>query len=375
VQADRLAEALGDLPLALVQASRLLAEAGLSVDDYLSLLGTQAEELLDQSPPESHPHSLAAAIRLATDRLAEIDPAALALVRVAAFFAPEPIPVDVLTHPLTLAGADTPPIRVTGLAATVANPVAAHRSLSLIGSYGLARTDLAGASRGVQLHRLTQAVLRDQLCDVQTAAYRCYADALLVAADPGDERDPACWPGWARILPHLLAADPATSSSPELQELACRAAWYLYYRSDSRPGRDLAAHLHQQWSLRLGPDHRHTLRAAHVLVLFLASFGPYGRVRQLAEDTFARCRRVLGDDHPDTLHAAHHLAICLHIMGLFERSRQLNSDTLTRRRRLLGENHLDTWRAAHNLGRDLRELGEAEKARQLHESCLGYARR
>ena len=68
-EADRLAEALGDLPLALVQAAGFLAETGMLVDHYLGLLETRAEELLDQSPPESHPLSLAAAIRVSTDRL------------------------------------------------------------------------------------------------------------------------------------------------------------------------------------------------------------------------------------------------------------------------------------------------------------------
>jgi DNA-binding SARP family transcriptional activator len=368
-KADWLAETLGDLPLALAQASRLLAETGLSVDYYVELLETRAAELLDQSPPESHPHSLATAIRLGTDRLAEADPVALALVRLAAFLAPKPVPADVLIRPVAVPCA-APPAELSALAAAVASPVAAHRSLGRIGSYGLARTD-----RGLQLHRLTQAVLRDQLSDVHADAYRRYAHALLVAADPGDERDPACWPGWAQILPHVLAADPATSSIPGLWDLACRGVWYLYYRSDSRPGRDLAEHLHRQWNQRRGPDDRHTLRAAHVLVLFLASFGPYQRACQLAEDTFARCRRVFGDDNPDTLDAAHHLAICLHLVGSFEQARQLNLDTLTRRRRVLGEDHIDTRRAAHNLARDLRELGEAQAARQLHQDCLAYARR
>ncbi|MGH3696189.1 MAG: FxSxx-COOH system tetratricopeptide repeat protein [Pseudonocardiaceae bacterium] len=369
VEAGRLAEALGDLPLALVQASRLLAETGLSVDYYLDLLETRAEELLDQIPPESHPHSFAAAIRLATDRLAEVDPAALALVRVAAFLAAEPIPAELLTRPVALPVEEVP-AELSALAVAAARPVAAHRSLGRIGGFGLARTD-----RGLQLHRLTQAVLRDQLSATDSVAYRRCAHALLVAADPGDERDPACWPGWARILPHLLAADPTTASGPELRELACRATWYLYYRSDSRPGRDLAERLHREWSGRLGPDDRHTLRAAHILVLFLASFGPYRGVRRLAQDTLSRCRRVLGDDHPDTLRAAHHLAICLHMMGEFEQSRQLNLDTLTRMRRVLGDDHLDARRAAHNLARDLRELGQLEEARQLHEDCLSYARR
>ena len=61
--------------------------------EYLDLLDSSTEELLDQSPPQAHPHSLAAAIRVSTDRLTRVDPAALALVRIGAFLAPEPISV------------------------------------------------------------------------------------------------------------------------------------------------------------------------------------------------------------------------------------------------------------------------------------------
>jgi hypothetical protein len=368
-EADRLAEALGDLPLALAQAAGFLAETGMPVEHYLRLLGTRAEELLDQSPPESHPRSLAAAIRVSIDRLAEVDPAALALVRIGAFLAPEPIAADILTRPIAAAGDSWPP-ELAALTAAAASPVAAHRSLGWVGSYGLARID-----RGLQLHRLTQAVLRNQLAADATAAYRTYAQALLVAADPGNERDPVCWPSWARILPHLLATDPATSPSSDLRDLACRAAWYLYYRGERHPVRDLAEHLHRQWCKQLGPDNRHSLRAAHIRVLVLASVGPYRQASELAEDTLNRCRRVLGDDDPDTLYAAQYLAVCLHEMGAFEQARQLNADTLARRRRVLGDNHLEVPRTAHYLGRDLRELGEVETARQLHEDCFAYARR
>jgi hypothetical protein len=188
-EADRLAEALGDLPLALAQAVGFLVETGMPVEHYLGLLETRTEELLDQSPPESHPLSLAAAIRVSTGQLAEVDPAALALVRIGAFLAAEPIPAAVLTRPIAATGNSWLP-ELEALAAAGADPVAAHRSLGWVGSYGLARLD-----RGLQLHRLTQAVLRDQLNTDHTAAYRSYAQALLVAADPGDGKDPACWPG------------------------------------------------------------------------------------------------------------------------------------------------------------------------------------
>ncbi|MGH4011175.1 MAG: FxSxx-COOH system tetratricopeptide repeat protein [Pseudonocardiaceae bacterium] len=370
-EADRLAEALGDLPLALAQAAGFLAETGMPIDHYLGLLETQGEELLDQSPPQSHTLSLVAAIRISTDRLAEVDPAALALVRIGAFLAPEPIPADILIRPIATPGQSQPP-ELEALTVTVASPVAAHRSLGRVGRYGLARI----VDRGLHLHRLTQAILRNQLLvNDSAAAYRAYAQALLVAADPGDEWNPACWPIWVRILPHLLASDPATSPSPDLRDLACRAAWYLYSRGDIHSARGLAEHLYRQWCERLGPDNQHTLRAAHIFVRLLNDVGPYHHARQLGEDTFARCRRMFGDDHPDTLLAAHLLASCLHRAGAFEQARKLNVDTLARARRALGEDHINRHRTAHNLARDLRELGEAEAARQLHENILAYRRR
>ncbi|MGH4018243.1 MAG: FxSxx-COOH system tetratricopeptide repeat protein, partial [Pseudonocardiaceae bacterium] len=369
-EVDRLAEALGDLPLALAQAAGFLSETGMSVDRYLGLLETRTEELLEQSRPPSHPHSLAAVIRLSTDRLAEVDPAALALVRIGAFLAPEPIPTELLTRPTPVTGNNRPP-ELEALATAAVSPVAAHRSLGQACSYGLAR--IVGC--GLLLHRLTQAVLRDQLHASAATAYRSYAQALLVAADPGDEWNPACWPDWAQILPHLLATDPATSPSPALRDLACRAVWYRHNRGNSHPARDLAEHLHRHWGERLGPDDPHSLRIAHALVRLLVDIGPYGQARELGEDTLARCRRVLGDDHPDTLDAAHHLAKCLHETGGFEQSRQLNADTLARRRRVFGDDHIHVQRTAYNLARDLRELGDVEAARQLHEDTLSRRRR
>jgi hypothetical protein len=94
--ADRVADALGDLPLALARAGGFLAETGIPAVQYLNLLRTQTGELLDQSPPHTHPYSLTAALQLTTDRLAQDGPPALALIRVSAFLAPEPIPAEVL---------------------------------------------------------------------------------------------------------------------------------------------------------------------------------------------------------------------------------------------------------------------------------------
>ena len=55
----------------------------------------------------------------------------------------------------------------------------------------------------------------------------------MAASSPGDTDAPGTWPAWARLLPHLLALDPAATSNPALRDLACDAAWYLIMRGDS----------------------------------------------------------------------------------------------------------------------------------------------
>jgi hypothetical protein len=100
VEADRVAAAVGDLPLAVEQAGSLLADTGLTVDKYLRLLAERAHDLLDHDPGSAYPQSLAASWAVAFDRLAVDDPTALDLLTVVAWCGPEPVPLGLLTdHP------------------------------------------------------------------------------------------------------------------------------------------------------------------------------------------------------------------------------------------------------------------------------------
>ena len=197
------------------------------------------------------------------------------------------------------------------LAARAADPLAWRQTLAYLTRQSLARID----HRGLQLHRLTQAILRDRLTPAQAAATRKNAEALLAASDPGDPPNPATWPRWARLTPHVLAADLAATDSPALSELARHTCWYLIERGDTRTAHDLVNGLHQQWRDRLGEDHPHTLTAAHYLARTLLEMGRHAESRDLNQDTLERRRRVLGHDHPDTLHSAHNLAADLRDLG------------------------------------------------------------
>ena len=159
--ADRLAAQLGDLPLAVAQAAGFMAETGISAAEYLDLLRTQAGKLLNQAAPgSSYPRSLAAATRLVADRLDGEDPAAAQLASVCAFLAPEPVPEDLFTRvPGELPGE---------LAARAADPLGWRQTLAQLARQSLARID----QRGLVMHRLTQAILRDRLAPEQDTATR-----------------------------------------------------------------------------------------------------------------------------------------------------------------------------------------------------------
>jgi len=361
--ADRLAAELGDLPLAIAQAAGFMADTGMAADEFLGLLRTRAGQLLAQGTPGSYPRSLAAATGLIADRLARQDPAAAELASVCAFLAPEPIPESLFT-----AAAGVLPGE---LAARAADPLAWRQTLAHMTRQSLARID----HRGLQMHRLTQAILRDRLTLAQAAATRKYAEAMLAASDPRDMANPVTWPRWARLTPHVLAADLTATDTSALRELAGHMCWYLLERGDTRTAHDLASGLHQQWRDRLGEDHPHTLTAAHYLAWTLLEMGRHAESRDLNHDTLGRRRRILGPDHPDTLYSAHNLAINLRKLGDVQAARDLNQDTLARHRRIRGHDHRSTLSSATILAHDLRALGEVQAAHDLNQDTVARRRR
>ena len=149
--ADQVAEALGDLPLALEQAAGLLRDTGMPVTDYLALLDAEAGRVLGhRADPAGRDRTVAASWTVAFDRLAADNPAALLLLSLAAWLAPEPIPLTVFTqHP------DRLPDPLPG---TVGDPLAVAALTGLVQRRGLAQV----TPQTIRLHRVPAALLRDR---------------------------------------------------------------------------------------------------------------------------------------------------------------------------------------------------------------------
>jgi len=356
--AAELADGLGNLPLALAQAAAYLADTGMAATAYRKLLETQPAATLSKGQPVGYPRSLAAATQLSVSRLGREDPAAAELVNVCAFLGPEPVPGTLFAR----AREHLP----AALADCVADPLAWADALARIGRSAIARVD----RHGLQFHRLTQAVIRDSQVSDQAAAYRGFAGEILVANAPGHADDPASWPDWATLMPHLLAMDFTAVVRPELRTLACRATRYLLDRGSVLSSRDLAETLRRHWSGQLGPDDPFTLNAASNLAAALWHLNQWTAARELDEDTLERRRRVLGEDHPETLRSANNLASDLDALGQREAARDLFEATLERRRAILGDDHPDTLSSAHNLATERRAMGDAPGARVLFDDTL-----
>ena len=288
--AARVAEALGDLPLALAQAGAHLADIGTSVENYLTLLDERTVPLLNQDTPDTYRVSVAASAQPSIDRLRVQSPAALMLLSLASHLAPEPIPLTLFTV--------DPAQLPEPLATEAGDPFVITALTRLLSQHGLAYVE----SSTLAVHRLLAAILRS--CSNPQQNLSDHAVRLLRAAAPADDPwdNTPTWPIWRQLLPHVLVAtDPhrnLVGAGEDVAWLLNRAAMYLQTRGEPAPAGPL---FERAWKLRrsmLGDDHADTLESAGSLCLNLWEVGQYERSCQLGEDTLARMRRVLGEDHP-----------------------------------------------------------------------------
>jgi hypothetical protein len=361
--ADKLAAELGDLPLAAAQAAGYLEQTDLPAADYLRRFRAHRATLLARGEVPGYHGRVDTTWALSLERLRGENPAAVQLLELSAFLAPEPIPLSLFGAQARLV--DGP------LRAVAADPDALADTVGALVGYSLARRHVDG----FQLHRLLQGVIRDQLPSDRQQATAEGVVALLAAASPGDPDDSVAWAGYAALAPHVLATGPLGDHSAAGRRLVLNTIRYLQARGDSHASRAVADPLLDRWRSILGPDHPDTLAVASMLTVAVFALGEINPARALGEDTLQRCRRVIGPDHPITLWAAAALTLALAQLGEAEPARALAQDTLQRCRRVLGSDHATTLWTATALALALVTVGEGGSARALAQDTLQRCRR
>lgn len=363
--ADRLAEVLGDLPLAVEQAAAWRAETGMSVDEYLGLFESKRTELLETGAPVDYDVAVEAAWNVSLDRLREENPGALELLEVCAFFSPEPISRQIFSAVRNI------PVSAE-LEKTLADPIELGRAVREITRYSLAKID--HRTDTLQLHRLVQMVLRNKLTPDDQDRVRHTAHLLLANRDPKLPDSVENWPKYAELLPHVRTVDASNCTDRWVRRMAINVVNYLFAFGDPAGSLEMAQELATFWAEKLGEKHSDTLVASRWWGRTLRAIGRFEEGRAVSEKTLALLRETLGPTHEETLLTMHGVASDLRAKGDFRQAREMNEFAYNAALKRFGEDDPDTLAAANNYALSLRLVGDFAAAARLDEDTWNRKR-
>jgi hypothetical protein len=408
--ANRVAEMLGDLPIAIAAAAAWLADTGAPVTEYLRQL-----EKRGPSVPSAE-DNWEASWDLSLARLRERSAAAYRLLQLCSVVAPE-ISVD-LVYNDELARALVP------LDPTASEQIVRQALVGQITRLSLIRLDLQRTERSrnrepdqrgqVQIHRLLQHVVRSRMNPEELEDTRHQIHLMLAASRPdGEVDDPGTWPRFRLLWPHLVPSEAVSCQNESVRRLLIDRIRYLGRIGDLQRGQEEAEAIEAHWTallseltdesqqitlrrqllhlrfnlaniLRdrgqfqnarrldedvlaeqrelLGPTHPHTLMTAGSYAADLRGLGEYAKALEQDKETYAAWIDIFGEDNPRTLNAMSNLAVSYRLTGDFRNARERDEQVYRRRNAFLPEHHPTTLQSASAIGRDLREAGEYERS-------------
>ena len=409
---------LGCEPLALAQASAVIASSSLSCRDYRDYFVRRREQLTD-------------AVRW--DEAAGGEPSAAAVtwtfsVEQADRLSPDGTAQAVLALAALLDGLGTPAVVFTATAAARAyvaggagrpraTPERVQAGVRVLERAGLLAMDVADTQPVMRMSPSVQAAVRSAMPDAMLdRTVRAAADALLEAWPDGDQRD---WlPGelrsstaslqevagdllWAggchpllrragRSLDSARLTGPAVDYWRDLATINDRllgsghadtliagehlAAAYL------TAGRPAEAVPWCQWILAkrvhgLGPDHPSTIAARLDLGHALSAAGQIGDAITVLDTAAGDYERVCGPDHLDTLATQDELADAYRSAGQFEDAILISRRTLASRERIQGAQHPDTTRTRQHLADSYLSADRVKEAIAQYKKVLADTER
>jgi CRP-like cAMP-binding protein/tetratricopeptide (TPR) repeat protein len=256
---------------------------------------------------------------------------------------------------------------------------AALRGLAAVGLIDTAHGGGTGGTMAVAIHPVVADAIRSQLLTTSRASLPVIgqtAVALLrTAADGLDDRRPADWPDWQRLIPHItavlswLAPELVPATLEDLVGIGCPAADALWRSGNLAAAADLAT-ASVAAAGRLSPDRPAVLRARHTLGKSITGQGRYGEAEQLYRQLLADQSRALGDDHPDTLATRHRLGFPIAAQGRYQEAEELYRQLLIDWQRIRGDADPATMRTRHNLATVIADQGRYAEAENLYHRVL-----
>lgn len=362
--AAELCAEIGQLPLAVGQAAAYLAQNPLLTPrGYLDLLRRNPGETLQRGGEgrTAAERTVARVWRVTLDRIAELQPSAVEVLRTLAWYAPDRIPAHLLD------GTAAPP--------DVNGAIGLLNAYSMIGVDPVART--------LSVHRLVQGLARTSdpddphrdriLIEVGRVRAACLLQAVVV---PLSWRDTASWPLWRSLIPHVEALAgyaPASDDLPVTAELLNHAGGYLH--SQGLADRAVT-HLERALAHRerdVGPDHLRTSDSLNNLAAARHAIGDLAGAISLFERAIVVTERRLGEDHPLSVGSRSNLAAVVLETGDVVRATEMYEQALADSVRLGGHEHYLTIVVRCGLANALLAGGHFDRALVLQQQTVAIS--
>jgi Tfp pilus assembly protein PilF len=363
--AAAIAEALGDLPLALHLAGSYLAyyEGAASPQAFLAELDTAGpfhEALAGEfegHSPTAHERDVARTFALGYGKLAEGDALTHRILINLAHLAPgEPVPIELLRATLREAGKRPSDKEIMN---------ARQRLVSL----GLVTVQ---SNHTLQIHRLLHHFVRRVIDpeDFEAALAAVETGVINETKRLNEAGKPAALLNWQNHLRHVTN-DALPRQDERSAELAKNLGYHLQqvaHYDGAKSYIELALAINEKV---LAPDHPDTALILNNLGKLMRDMGHLQSAKTHLERAATIHEQTLGPDHPDTAMSLGALGRVLQIIGdELDRAKSYHERALAIQEQKLGPTHLQTTISLNNLGGLLIDMNDRETARDYFERAL-----
>jgi tetratricopeptide (TPR) repeat protein len=360
--ADALANALGDMPLALEQACAYIKETGISIKDYLERFQETRRELLNYGNPDTYSNTVASTWDLSVDAACKENPVSLDLLNLCAYLAP-----DQITRALLVAGSQHMP---EPLASDVKNSVKLDQILASLRRYSLINFTFDG----FYVHRMVQAATQDKLGEMDRKKWLKAAVRLVEDAFPNDpEHNTQSLSDCALLLPHakvvtrnaeLLGVD----LNPK-KHILCNVALYLRIIGEFDEAKAIFQKYLTIGEKAYGPDHPDIAIRLTNLGLILEELDDHRGARKCFERALKITEKAYGPDNPEMATKLDNLGSVLGNYN-YREARKCHERALKIMEKAYGPDHPGVARCLSSRGCDLFFLGHFREVRKCHERAL-----
>ncbi|MCF3175522.1 tetratricopeptide repeat protein [Streptomyces sioyaensis] len=374
MEADLLSDAVQDLPLLLAQTAAWLDANPMSPKEYIELIRRGEPSLVGIRISSDYPMAFQTSWAITLNTLRERSPAAVELLKLFAFFAPDTIPVPMLAQARR---GDLP----EHLADLAAEPISWNTALRRLTESTAVRLDYQvseDADPAVEtalMHRLYHRFLRSDMSEDERDQMSATACRVLVTADPQNPSDTRYWERYAELIPHLEPAGVLDSPEPAVQQLLLNCVEYLRVRGEYRMGLRLCEQFMSRWRTRLAATQRTMLVLTHQHANMLRRLGRYREAEAVGSAVVDQLATERSPSDADLLRAQDGLAGTLMALGSYEQAYDLFDAVWRAYTDLLGPEAPRTLSSRHNLGNVLTLLGRYEEALVTHREVLAFRER